>query len=365
MRRFRWPTCSSAFLLLLGALASRAGAAADLDGDWQFATDTFLRCARTGSDVTCQSLPSLLTLTGTNDIATGDFSFVVPPVPTPTGSGPVPPGPDGSFTGTVAPNGQTFTGTLVLCEWATTYWQCSALPLNGNRFDGPAVCGNGLTEPGERCDQGTAGGVSLNGDQCCSATCELVDPDGDLICSRFDDCPVTSNVDQTDTNHDGIGDACDPGTAPDGPLTIRRLQHRYRSGTRASMKLDATYAGAVDVPSVIEVSPVQCGDVVLSTSSQGRELQGLWGSRICTVRATSARCKSRFEDMTLQLTVRRAGDGGVRLKLSIAGLSFCSPGLTPPAHVALLHAGGSRGGTISSCVVRTSDAGGFWTDCAP
>jgi hypothetical protein len=45
--------------------------------------------------------------------------------------------------------------------------------------------------------------VSLNGDQCCSASCDLVDPDGDLTCSRFDNCPVTYNVEQTDSNHDG------------------------------------------------------------------------------------------------------------------------------------------------------------------
>jgi hypothetical protein len=224
--------------------------------------------------VTCQSLPTLLTLTGTNDPTTGAFSFVVPPVPPPSGSGSVPPGPDGSFTGTVAADGQTFGGTLVLCTWIVSAWQCEPVPMDGIRFGGPATCGNGLVEPGERCDQGTVGGVSLNGDQCCSATCDLVDPDGDLVCSRFDDCPVTPDAEQADSDHDGIGDACDPGLAPEGPLEIRRLQHRYSPQRRGSLRIDVSYAGVVEVPSVIEVGPVECGDVLLSTVARVAGLVG-------------------------------------------------------------------------------------------
>jgi hypothetical protein len=355
---------SISLTLLLALLAGRAHAAADLDGDWQIGSDVFLRCARSGSDVSCLSTPTLLGLTGTTDVGTGDFTFAVPPVPLPPGSGSVPPGPDGSFTGTVAADGQSFAATLTLCVWQHTLWQCSGIRFDGVRFTGPAACGNGLVEPGERCDQGTVGEVSLNGDQCCTASCELVDPDGDLICSRFDNCPVTSNVDQIDANHDGIGDVCDPLTTPDAPLAIRRLQHHYRDGTRASLKIDATYAGIVDVPSVIAVSPVQCGDILLSTYTQRRDLQGLWGNRVCRVRGGSARCSSRFEDAKLKLTVRQAGDGAVRLKLALSGLGFCSPGLTTPATVALLHVGGSRAGSISTCVQRSSDSGAFRTDCA-
>jgi hypothetical protein len=354
---------SVSLALLLSAFVGHAYAAPDLDGDWKIGSDVFLRCARSGSDVSCLTLPTLLSLTGTTDVGTGDFTFAVPPVPTPPGSS-APPGPDGSFTGTVAADGQSFTATLTLCIWQGTVWQCSPIPFDGVRFAGPAVCGNGLAEPGERCDQGSFDGVSLNGDQCCSATCELVDTDGDLTCNRFDNCPVTSNVEQTDSNHDGIGDVCDPLVTPDAPLTIRRLQHHYRGASRASLKIDASYAGIVDVPSVIAVSPVQCGDIVLSTYTQRRDLQGLWGSRVCRVRGGSARCSSRFEDAKLKLTVRRAGDGVVRLKLAIAGLGFCSPGLTMPATVALLHAGGSRAGTISTCIQRSSDSGAFRTDCA-
>ena len=40
------------------------------------------------------------------------------------------------------------------------------------------------------------------------------DPDGDSICAFFDNCPAVANVDQTDSDYDGFGDACDncPGT---------------------------------------------------------------------------------------------------------------------------------------------------------
>jgi hypothetical protein len=133
--------------LLLCSLDGRAHAESDLDGDWQIGSDVFLRCARSGSEVSCLTLPTLLALTGTTDVGTGDFTFAVPPVPPPPGSGSVPPGPDGSFTGTVAADGQVFTATLTLCSWQGTLWQCSAIPFDGVRFTGPPVCGNAWPSP--------------------------------------------------------------------------------------------------------------------------------------------------------------------------------------------------------------------------
>ena len=35
------------------------------------------------------------------------------------------------------------------------------------------------------------------------------DGDGDGVCDLTDDCPLVANVDQTDTDHDGLGDACE------------------------------------------------------------------------------------------------------------------------------------------------------------
>ncbi|MFN3218355.1 MAG: calcium-binding protein [Acidimicrobiales bacterium] len=42
------------------------------------------------------------------------------------------------------------------------------------------------------------------------------DQDGDLVAHSADNCPTISNADQTDTDNDGIGDACDPLTDTDG-----------------------------------------------------------------------------------------------------------------------------------------------------
>ncbi len=42
------------------------------------------------------------------------------------------------------------------------------------------------------------------------------DPDRDDVCAPWDNCPGTPNNDQFDADHDGVGDACDPCTDPDG-----------------------------------------------------------------------------------------------------------------------------------------------------
>jgi hypothetical protein len=147
--------------------------------------------------------------------------------------------------------------------------QCD--PPNGTTCDGSCrtiVCGNGIVQPGEECDppqsglcDGSCQRVPVCGDghvdapeQCdppngttcnpscktivcgdgkvegveecdppdgvtCDAACvavPCVDPDGDGVCDPVDNCPTDANADQTDTDGDGIGDACDPCTDTDG-----------------------------------------------------------------------------------------------------------------------------------------------------
>jgi hypothetical protein len=73
------------------------------------------------------------------------------------------------------------------------------------------VCGDGKTEGLEECDP--PNGVT------CDEDCVLIvcpDDDEDGICDPVDNCPNEPNPDQTDTDGDGVGDACDPCTDTDG-----------------------------------------------------------------------------------------------------------------------------------------------------
>ena len=102
------------------------------------------------------------------------------------------------------------------------------------------ICGDGQLDPLEECDDGNL----LPGD-CCSPLCtfepagtvcrpstgpcdpaeectgqagtcpndlNIPDQDGDAVCDPQDNCPAVPNPLQTDTDGDGIGDACDPCT---------------------------------------------------------------------------------------------------------------------------------------------------------
>jgi hypothetical protein len=352
---------------LVGAISGEARAAVDMTGDWKLSwpnQTTYMTCVQSGASVECQFLPTLMSLTGTIDADTGAFAFPMGPVPAPG----APPGPDGSFVGAVAADGQTFAATFTLCTYqGAGGWICSPLAVGGTRFTGTADCGNAVTEPGETCDEG--GG---NGDDCCDTNCQLVDPDGDFVCTLADDCPVTPNSDQADVDLDGIGDACDPDQAgADGPLSFDELSIHYSSSRagRAKLVLHAAYDGPLAIPDIVEIMRLQCGDILLSKDSRNFAWRVLWTSLECRATPARLRCKASTDLVSSpQLSVAIARDrepGRVRMKLQFRDLNFCSPGALPPLRATVLHDEGSRSGVIPSCDVRSSASGSWSVKCKP
>ena len=66
-----------------------------------------------------------------------------------------------------------------------------------------------------------------------------LDPDGDLIFTGLDNCPNNANPDQLDSDSDGVGEVCDPRTAPPAELRDRLILHQTKhcDGFTVSEKL--------------------------------------------------------------------------------------------------------------------------------
>jgi hypothetical protein len=76
-------------------------------------------------------------------------------------------------------------GTWSVAVWAA--WGGGEYQVTSTVFaEPPLVCGNGVVEIGEECDEGVANGSAVS---CCTASCDLrPDGDGDGVCDALDPC---------------------------------------------------------------------------------------------------------------------------------------------------------------------------------
>ncbi len=113
------------------------------------------------------------------------------------------------------------------------------LGTSGGVFTIQQLCGNGIVDAPEECDDGGANGTTSS---CCTAICELADDqDGDGICFLVDVCPSISDPLQLDVDADGAGDACD-----DCP-TLANPDQRNSDSQDGGDLCDACPANATDV----------------------------------------------------------------------------------------------------------------------
>lgn len=110
------------------------------------------------------------------------------------------------YTVTLGTNITDVTGNPMAQPYA---WSFGVTTEPGTSTPPPAVCGNGVVESFETCDDGNVAA----GDGC-NVTCQKeppppLDADKDGVPDETDNCPQTSNADQADVDQDGSGDACD------------------------------------------------------------------------------------------------------------------------------------------------------------
>ena len=77
-----------------------------------------------------------------------------------------------------------------------------------NDIDGDGICGDVDVCPFDADDDIDLDGQCADVDPCPFDAFDDVDQDG--ICADVDNCPFVSNVSQSDSDGDGIGDKCDP-----------------------------------------------------------------------------------------------------------------------------------------------------------
>jgi hypothetical protein len=129
-----------------------------------------------GNDIVDEGESLVLTVTATDGDAEDELSFVVNGLPE---------------------------------EWVSSQQSGNELLITGTsdcddsgKYEFDVVISDGLTSVSET--------YQFSVTESCELSCLDIygDTDGDGICDEFDNCPLTANPDQLDSNMDGIGDAC-------------------------------------------------------------------------------------------------------------------------------------------------------------
>ena len=237
---------------LIAGLATSAFGAIDFSGNWivkqtdvtgfDFPLQTeHWQVTQVGTGVSVRRYGILLP-DGSIDATTGDFFIDLGPAPQPGVTCP-----DRTIQGTVAADGQTFTGTAIsyyvaphfICLQATT-------ALHGERTS----CGNGTVDAGEECDDGNL----VDGD-CCTASCRfeaMGGPCGGGECLATSCDGAGACVNQPATT---CGTFCRPGTC-DGGFCL--MGTAPPAGTACNADDDACTADACDSGFCQVTGPIAC-----------------------------------------------------------------------------------------------------------
>ena len=115
----------------------------------------------------------------------------------------------------------------------------------------------------------------------CALDCEGLDADSDAVCDDIDNCPSVSNVEQTNSDTDSLGDACDacdfdPDNDVDSDQVCGDIDNCPNDSNTSQLDTDGDLAGnecdtdddndgQLDVGDLDPVNPDACGDMDTDT----------------------------------------------------------------------------------------------------
>jgi hypothetical protein len=165
-------------------------------------------------------------------------------------------------------------------------------------------------------------------------TPDAPDADGDGVADQLDNCPSVPNPDQTDSDHDGHGDACDPlvldspsSVTPDGQLIVRA---HFRTSPSPDASVVISAAGAADLVATGDAWSCAASACARVNSTADTDLVMTWN-----VVPASARPCSNSTDACVDVNVTLFDDIGNQVKSVSIEVKIETPPPPPgPANLA-------------------------------